>query len=97
MHRLATLILSLFITQAVAMSDTAQVVTAGTAQGLVNAGVAIYMQGQGMNPQFANSPTGPYVVPGNAVSNQNNTQNTPGHAYTQQNNQAQKQSFFNGS
>lgn len=72
--------------QALAMSDTTQAVVVTSTAGLINAGTAIYMQGQGMNPQFVTAPTGATtVVPGGSGAN-----------YESQNQQNQKQAFFNG-
>ncbi len=77
--------------QAQAMSDAAQTVMVTSTAGLINAGTAIYMQGQGMNPQFVTLPNGATTVMPN-----NNNQNSSGASqYQQQNNQSQKQDFFN--
>lgn len=82
--------LVLFTINVYAMSDAAQAVTVTSAAGLINAGTAIYMQGQGMNPQFVVTPNGTTVIP-----NTPDSSNTSGFAYTNQNQQSNKQEFFN--
>lgn len=87
--------LLIFAIHASAMSDTAQAVTATTAAGLINAGTAIYLQGQGMNPQFVMLPNGvPTVVPASSIQS-SGLQKAPSDKYSDQNNQSQKQAFFN--
>lgn len=77
-----------------AMSDAAQAVVVTSAAGLVNAGTAIYMQGQGMNPQFLMLPNGmTTVVPGTAASQPDSSS---ANNYETQNQQADKQAFFEG-
>lgn len=86
---------SICISAWAAMSDAAQAVVASSVAGVVNAGTAVYMQGQGLNPQFVQTPYGATVVPGGNAQQQTQ-QNSGSNAYDQQNQQSQKQAFFNG-
>lgn len=88
---LVTISLFVLMSQAHAMSDATQAVVVTSAAGLINAGTAIYMQGQGMNPQFVTLPNGTTTVMPNNSNGQSATGASP---YQQQNDQTQKQDFF---
>lgn len=96
-------ILSLFIICGIlkisyADNGVAAAVAASLTTQAVNTGSAIYMQKNGMQPQYVNTPSGTFVVPGAPVQNTQPTAPAPSPppAYDLQNQQDNKIQFING-
>lgn len=76
-----------------ATSNTAAVAGATAVQSVVNSGMLVYWQSQGVQSNLVSTPTGTYVVP---VTPSNPAAATsPQNQYEMQNNQQSKQAFFN--
>ena len=95
MSKIAAFLLILVITgRAYAGLGDAMAISA--VQGVVNAGSAVYMQSQGVQPQFVLTNANSIMLPNGLVLNNYPASSTSSQsAYQAQNQQAEKQSFLN--
>ncbi len=87
------LILLLIFGQGV-YADMGGVIAASTAQSILNTGVGVYMQNQGMQPTYIVTSSGSLVVPG-AINMFEPVVKTQEPSYQDQNQQSSKQNFLN--
>lgn len=94
MKKVASFILCLIVINAGATSNTAALAGATAVQSVVNSGMLVYWQSQGIQSNLISTPTGTYVVPAKP-SNAATDASSPQNQYEMQNNQQAKQDFFN--
>ena len=82
-------------TSATAVSNTAAVAGATAVESVVNSGMLVYWQSQGVQSNLVSTPTGTYVVPAINSGQTAGGAAAPQNPYETQNNQQTKQDFFN--